>query len=245
VVGADEPATRVTTALPWAFEWSPAKEQLAFATGLRELVLFDPATGERRTVSTDPEISALSWSPDGTRIAVASTTSASVIDLVSGATTPLGPMGQVGEISWSPDGTQLVFDENTDDRNRIVAVNADGSNRRVLVDQGSPQGPGAPAWAPDGSTIAYVRTPLEPGSTHRFSFEVWVIGIDGSDPTRLFHGGCCIGDWSGPVWSPDGTRLAFFDDVDVRYGRLLVVNADGSGSVERVDELEFDGWLQG
>ena len=248
VVGADGPATRVTTNLPSTWAWSPTRDQLAFVdrSVLSELVLFDPATDERTSITKEAGISALSWSPDGTAIAIASSSSGvSVIDLGTGRSTALGPVGEVDVMSWSPDGTRLVLDDVREDRNRIIVVNADASGRRVLVDQDAPEGPGAPVWSPDGTRIAYVRTPLQPGSTRRFWFEVWVIGADGTDATRLFHGDCCIGDWSGPVWSPDGTRLAFFDDVDVRYGRLLVVNADGSGSPKRVDELEFDGWLQG
>jgi dipeptidyl aminopeptidase/acylaminoacyl peptidase len=248
VVDADGPATRVTTTLPWTWAWSPTRDQLAFVdrSVLPELVLFDPATDERTSITKEAGISALSWSPDGTAIAIASSSSGlSIIALGTGRSTGLGPVREGDVMSWSPDGTRLVLDEVREDRNRIVVVNADASGRRVLVDQDVPVGLGAPAWSPDGTRIAYVRTPLQPGSTGRFSFEVWVIGADGADATRLFHGDCCIGDGSGPVWSPDGTRLAFFDDVDVRYGRLLVVNADGSGSPKRVDELEFDGWLQG
>jgi Tol biopolymer transport system component len=80
------------------------------------------------------------------------------------------------------------------------------------------------------------------GNQGHFSFEVWVIGADGSDATRLFHGDCCIGDWRGPVWSPDGTRIAFFDDVDTEYGTWLVVDADGTGSPEPIDEIEVQTW---
>ncbi len=128
-------------------------------------------------------------------------------------------------------------------RDRVVVMNADGSDQRVLVDQGGPQGPGAPAWSPDGTRIAYVTTPGSIGQNRgHFSFEVWVIGADGSERTRLFHGDCCIGDWDGPVWSPDGRRIAFFDDVDVGYGTWLVVNADGTGAPTEIDELEVKSW---
>ena len=68
-----------------------------------------------------------------------------------------------------------------------------------------------------------------------------MIGADGSEPTRLFHGGCCIGDWDGPVWSPDGRQIAFFDDVDVDYGTWLVVNADGIGRASK-DAIEGEEW---
>jgi hypothetical protein len=47
------------------------------------------------------------------------------------------------------------------------------------------------------------------------------------------------------VWSPDGNRIAFYDDVDVRYGTWLAVNADGTGSPEQVDDVVVDAWIQG
>jgi Tol biopolymer transport system component len=265
MVGADGPPIRVTSSGSgwngWAWAWSPATEQLAFVTersGLAELVLLDPATDERTSVTTDAEIATLSWSPDGTEIAIASGYSGVyVVELATGELTSIYPDGTVNEdLSWSPDGTRLVFYDYdfSSDRERIIVVNADGSDRRVLVDEGNPHGPGAPGWSPDGTKIAYVRTPQESGSTRDLSFEVWVIGADGSDATRLFHGDCCIGrgfpnpsvgDWSDPVWSADGSRIAFFDDVDVPFGSQLVVNADGSGSPKVVDDVVVDRWIQG
>ena len=265
VLGADGPPIRVTSSGSgwngWTWAWSPTTEKLAFVTGrsgLAELVLLDPATGERTSVAIEAEIATLSWSPDGAEIAIASgVTGVSVVDLATGENTSIYPEGTVNEdLSWSPDGTRLVFYDYDfyGDRERIIVVNADGSDRRVLVEEGNPHGPGAPGWSPDGTRIAYVRTPQESGSAHDLSFEVWVIGADGSDATRLFHGDCCIGrgvpnpsvgDWSDPVWSPDGSRIAFFDDADVPFGRQLVVNADGSGSPKVVDDVVVDGWIQG
>ena len=92
VLGADGPPIRVTSSGSgwngWAWAWSPTTEQLAFVTersGLAELVLLDPATDERTSVTTDAEIATLSWSPDGTAIAIASGYSGvSVVDLATG-----------------------------------------------------------------------------------------------------------------------------------------------------------------
>ena len=67
---------------------------------------------------------------------------------------------------------------------------------------------------------------------------------DGSAPTRLFHGKCCIGDWDGPVWSPDGERVAFFDDADMSYGTWLVANADGTGEPQQITDIEARSWGQ-
>ncbi len=69
-----------------------------------------------------------------------------------------------------------------------------------------------------------------------------MIDADGSNPTRLFAGGCCIEDWQPPVWSPDGTEIAFSDDVDVKVDRWLVVHADGSGAPRTADTSEVQAW---
>jgi TolB protein len=73
---------------------------------------------------------------------------------------------------------------------------------------------GQPAWSPDGRQLAFQRA--RRGS----SSWLYVADADGSGERRLPVG------VSGRVdWSPDGRRLALTSD-----GRLLVANADGSGS---------------
>jgi Tol biopolymer transport system component len=224
----------------WIWAWSPAADQLAFATGRpghTELVLFDPATNERTSLPMVEAVSALAWSPDGTAIAIATPSSGiSIIDLATGRSTSIARIGAIEDhgLSWSPDGTRLALTPH----GSIIVVSTDGSDRRVLVDHGGSRGA---AWSPDGTRIAYLRTPGSVG----LSLEVWVIGADGSDPTPLFRGECCLRDlWWGPIWSPDGHRIAFFDDADVPFGTELTVNADGSGSPEEVDDVVVDGWIQ-
>jgi Tol biopolymer transport system component len=246
VVGADGPEIHVATPPDafgggWIWAWSPAADQLAFATGrsgLAELVLFDPSMGERTSVTTVEGISALSWSPDGTAIAIASPSSGvSIFDIATGRSTSIARIGTVEDhdLSWSPDGTRLVLASH----GSIIVVSADGSDRRVLVDHGAS---GPPAWSPDSTRIAYLGTS---GSGRRASPEVWVIGADGSDATRVFHAECCPGEGSGPVWSPDGSRIAFWIYEIVPFNSQLVVNADGTGSPEQVDDVVVDGWIQG
>ena len=104
---------------------------------------------------------------------------------------------------------------------RIIVMNRDGSDQHVLVD--NPDGPGSPAWSPDGTKIAYVTTPGETVDAQgHFTLEVWVIGVDGSNDTRLYHGPCClVGGREYLVWSPDGSRIAFHPRsmVKARAGR--------------------------
>jgi len=230
-------------AVTWA--WSPVGATLAVGESGDAPGVFtiDPSSGERTPTANEGDVTALAWSPDGSRLAYAGS-KIRVTDLASGRTTSLADgVGNVDTIAWSPDGTGLAVDSFSDDRDRIIVLAADGSGQRTLVDQGAPQGPSAPAWSPDGSRIAYVSTPQKEGATRaHFSFEVWVIGAEGSSPTRIFAGECCIGDWDGPVWSPDGERVAFFDDVDMSYGTWLVVNADGSGEPQQITDIEAKSW---
>jgi TolB protein len=86
----------------------------------------------------------------------------------------------------------------------------------------------APAWSPDGKSIAY--------TTGR---EIWVMNADGSNPRDIHH--IARTDEEPPVWSPDGRMLAFLEapecapcSIGMTWG-LMVMNADGS-SVRKVGD---------
>ena len=61
--------------------------------------------------------------------------------------------------------------------------------------------------------------------------EIYSCNADGSNVTRLTDNAAVDGD---PVWSPDGTRIAFIRYVDINGpGGLYIMNADGSNVVQR------------
>lgn len=69
--------------------------------------------------------------------------------------------------------------------------------------------PEQPAISPDGSRVAYVlRT--QDIEADRPDTSLWQVGTDGSEPVRLTQGPAD----STPVWSPDGSRLAFLRATD-------------------------------
>ncbi|GAA3950604.1 serine hydrolase [Actinoplanes auranticolor] len=77
--------------------------------------------------------------------------------------------------------------------------------------------PGEPALAPDGAHVAYVlRT--QDAAADRTVTELWVVPTAGGSARRLTAGPAD----TTPVWSPDGTRLAF-----LRGGRLAVLPLAG------------------
>ncbi len=49
----------------------------------------------------------------------------------------------------------------------------------------------------------------------------------------------------GPIWSPDGTQIAFRYDSHSSHRSYLVANADGTGDVHEIDELQYRGWRGG
>jgi Tol biopolymer transport system component len=59
------------------------------------------------------------------------------------------------------------------------------------------------------------------------SAEIYVMNADGSGQTRLTSDAA---DDSAPVWSPDGTKIAFQSAMGVNY-QVYVMNVDGSGQV--------------
>lgn len=59
-------------------------------------------------------------------------------------------------------------------------------------------------WSPDGSRIAFNRTPV--GLTDKQ--HLYVMNADGSDPRELPMG-TDTAYANNPIWSPDGTRIAF------------------------------------
>src|SRR5688572_5915478 len=97
----------------------------------------------------------------------------------------------------------------------VVAACGDDSSDRGA----GPTGPGHP--------IASEDHPVVYASGTEEQFHLWLMADDGAAPVQLTRGN---GAELGPVWSPDGSRIAFVaandmdDDLD-----LWVVDADGTG----------------
>lgn len=230
---------------PWS--WAPTGGQLAYADGA-ELILLDPATFARTRIATAKgTIRTIAWGPDGRSIAY------SLEPPFTGATDPdsygvfvvrsggelerVSAVSSVDGLAWSPDGGSLVIDA-LGARSRLVVAAADGSSERVLVEGPMHEGPGAPVWSPDGSRIAFIRTPRV---GEGYSIEIWVIGADGQGQVRLGVGD--IETWGGgPVWSPDSQLVAWGSD----FGSVWVAAPASGGAIpQQVDRFEVERWRQG
>ncbi len=65
--------------------------------------------------------------------------------------------------------------------------------------------------------------------------DVWIMNADGSDPVNLTQGQHC----ASPVWSPDGTKIAYLDVGADYSGRdIWVLDADGRNRKQLTDHIE-------
>ena len=128
---------------------------------------------------------------------------------------------------WSPDGSTIAFTSQRDGDVSVWLMDADGRNKRKLV-QGR-----EPAWSPDGKKIAFVSGRYDDND------EIYLVNADGTDRQRLTNNSKF--DWF-PAWSHDGNRIAFSSE---RFGgqELMLMARSGVGqtritTAEKTYELE-------
>ncbi|HEY5858813.1 MAG TPA: hypothetical protein VIX62_00830, partial [Actinomycetota bacterium] len=118
-------------------------------------------------------------------------------------------------------------------RQDITGAAWSSDRRWVAFRRGAGSGAGA-LW------VAYSTQVPAPSWKVAVEVQVWTASADGSTPS-LVASQCCVSDGGGPVWSPDGSQIAFETEnaggtADFRL-RYLVVNADGTGEPGEIDGL--------
>lgn len=121
--------------------------------------------------------------------------------------------------SWSPDGQTIAFHSNRHGGTQpsIYVMAADGTNLRRLT-EGTDR---YPVWSPTSQELAYISFAEATGGG-----SVYRIRSDGTQRTRVTTNRAVYAE---PVWSPDGTMLAFTAAGQHALNAIHVVKADGSG----------------
>ena len=67
--------------------------------------------------------------------------------------------------------------------------------------------------------------------------DVWAMNADGSDPVNLTKGQNC----ASPVWSPDGTKIAYIDVGTHNSGRGIWMIDSAGNPQQLTDDIEIVG----
>jgi TolB protein len=201
-------------------------------------------TGERLVLSggTDTSFIAPDWSPDGKRITVTAESDPGGglrgIAVVNADGTGLRSLDRLGlDGTFSPDGKDIAYTRSGE----LWVLDVASGATRVLTS--GADATGVPDWSPDGKRIVFTSL-----------FEVLSVSAKGGTPTGLIKVGTSfsISFPRTPVYSPDGTKVAFAarltdpnDPLDISLPAVLSLSLDlGDPAVVVQQAGDLTDWIR-
>jgi hypothetical protein len=202
--------TPTPTPLPGATEPVPASLPPEFLnkiifrsnrTGVEEIFLIDPATGDAGKVTRSwvypMAQEQLAVSPDGKKVAVVKPDTAGVLQifvrsLEFGTDTQITTFDRDSyDPTWSPTGEWIAFVGTNTGNDEIYRVSPDGATVQQLTFN-SFEWDKHPTWSPDGSQIVFFSN-RETGRR-----QLWIMNVDGSGQRN--YSSNAFEDWD-PIWT--------------------------------------------
>jgi Tol biopolymer transport system component len=150
------------------------------------------------------------------------------------ASSPAGKQEKQGgvEEAQQVENGKITFSRVTSDiGSTIYEMNADGTGVTNVTDPSLDIL--SAAMSPNGEKIAFLTNPPN---------DLYVMNADGTDLTHIFHQQGPLGLEGGPVFSPDGKRIAFVMSPSTPAApgfrtEIYVINADGT-NLTRLTKIE-------
>ena len=221
------------------FALSPDGQYLAYTLEDTQktwtLWIMELATSRAKQVAGG-QIGQLFWSSDSTQLLYGMCTEEetqlpptsgylSIYQVASGQQKQITPeFKHLGGALWSPDSQWIAFTaaKELDQDMQVYLVTANGSELRSASNERSFSFP--IVWSPQGDSLLFINRP--PGN--ETGYGLWQHYMDTGTNTLFAQG-----DFSNAVYSPDGKKVAAFQ----QYNRLLVIPAEGGAELNIAEKV--------
>lgn len=184
--------------------WSPDGRRIAFTSnrdGAYNLFICD-IDGSQVKQLTHETGSSVAYMPSwvGDRIVFGLHRDKPEMACIRADGTELKLLGEGHDPCLSPDGRQIAYTGHVEGGVTVFVMDADGGNKRRIVNDVNPRGAIFPSWSPDGKQIVYSFIVGE-------ALELFVVDAMGpSTPKQLTHFDKIC---TPAAWSPDGKWISF------------------------------------
>jgi len=185
-----------------------------------DLFLYSIYEGKLTPISTKGFNTSACFSPDGAKIAFASSRDGNSEIYVSNpdgsSMRRLTAWGSIDTApTWAPNGRLIAFTSDRGGLPQIYIMDSEGADARRLTPQAGDYAD-SPAWSPDGEYILYV-------ARQGNEFNIMKVGLTKQTIMNLTAGN---GMNENPSWSSDGRHIVFASNRSGGY-QIYTMNSDG------------------
>jgi dipeptidyl aminopeptidase/acylaminoacyl peptidase len=239
--------------------WSPDGKYLAFLSGRsgaksqkededtkkEEVWLLNREGGEaQKLTDTIQDVDGFAWSPSGDRIVLILQDPS--INEIEASKNKDKSDAKPKPHPWVIDRLHFKEDEiGYLDRRRKHLYVFDIASRKMTQITSGDYDDSAPAWSPDGKSIAFTSNRSDSEDPDRnYNTDIWVVAADNTDQGKsLVRVTTNPGADDSPAWSPDGKWIAFTSQLDPKlfqYATFHIAIAPATGGESKVLTLKFD-----